>query len=68
MATTKVTLTETDLVGLTLQEAKTLIFKSGYRFKVIREGSMNHPIPTDSRTDRFLISTSSGIVVEGIIG
>lgn len=56
------------LIGLDLQEAKNLIFKSGYRFKVIREGGMNHPKPTDTRTDRFLLSTSSGVVVDAIVG
>lgn len=63
----KVILTSNDLVGLSLEEAKQLIFKNGYRFKIIREGSIKHPLPSDKRNDRFLLSTSSDVVVEAVI-
>lgn len=65
---TRVALSTDSLIGLSIDEAKTLIFKSGYRFKIIREDGFGHPVPTDSRDDRFLLTTASGIVVNAVVG
>lgn len=64
----KQTLVELDLIGLDLPEAKDLIKKHKMSYWLIREGVIKHPIPPGNRTDRFLISTSCGVVVEAIVG
>lgn len=65
---TKTTVSCLDLVGMDLPDAKKLITKNHLMFRVIKDGVIKHPIPTPTRNDRFLLSVTSDIVVDAIIG
>jgi hypothetical protein len=59
-----------DLVGMDLQPAKSLIFKKGWRFLVIKEDGVTftkHDL-TEKRKDRILLSVLSKIVVDAVVG